>query len=73
MRTNILILFFLFVPGCTQVIVDLPDGTYVKANSFFKDIDIDKIKYKDLGIDRYKGDSKNMDALTPYGTIKTSD
>jgi hypothetical protein len=71
-----LIIICLLVFGCTQTIIekDVEGNITVKINTFLKDIDFDKVWYRDVfGIERYAGDSKNIRIITPYGTGEITD
>lgn len=68
------LVFVLFLAGCGQVILRDPNGVeMVKINTLLKDIKFGEAAYQDWLIKSYTGDSKNVKALTPYGTLETSD
>ena len=60
--------------SCGQVIVRDSNGIEkIKVNTFFKDIDLTDLEYKDFKVGDYEGESKNVDVVTPYGTLSTAD
>ena len=60
--------------GCTQIIYTDPNGVTVKYNDWFKDIDFDELKIKELlEIRRYTGESPDVEVYTAGGIVKISD
>ena len=42
MKTTLTLILILLLAGCTQIIIEKPDGTKLKANSLFKSIASDE-------------------------------
>ena len=59
--------------GCAQIIYTDPNGVTVQVNTLLEDVEFDKLKYHELLMQKYQGDSKNIDIKTPYGTLGTTD
>ena len=68
----LLIILALALTGCTQIIIEeRPDGTTVKVNTCLKDIDFDRLEYENILVEKYRAESKDVKAVTPYGIIET--
>ena len=67
----VLLLLILALAGCSQVIIELPDKGTVKINTFLKSVDFDKVIYKGFSLEKYKGESPDVKAITPYGIVET--
>lgn len=68
---TILVFTCLFnICGCMQVIVEKPDGTKYKLNTFLYKLDIEKLATDKMVIEKYKGDPGETDIYTPWGAIK---
>jgi len=68
----------LFLTSCTQVtsnstlkIAGVEYRQEKKANFLFTEVDLDKLKWDGLTIDKGKGVPQDVEVLTPYGKIKT--
>ena len=69
----LLILVLLFA-GCGQIVKKNAEGTeLIKVNWLLYDWNLGKLAYKDLLIEEFDAESKNIKAITPYGTVETSD
>ena len=67
----VIIALALCLYGCSQIIVTKdPNSIKVQINTLFKDIDLDRVTYRDIFVlEQYKGRSKDIKAVTPYGPI----
>lgn len=61
----------LLLSGCAQVIVEKPDGTVYKINTFCYKVDIDEFIARDFQIKSYEGTPDKIKAITPYGALET--
>ncbi len=73
MKIAIILICILFLAGCSQVIWCDPNDVCIKVNTFFKDIEFDRLAYGELMLEKYTGESKNIKAITPYGVVETED
>ena len=69
--TGVFFALLFWLAGCTQVIVEKPDGTRYKFNAFLSKIDVDEIAGKDLTVKKYESNPKKVKAITPYGIVET--
>lgn len=69
---KILLISMVFVmAGCAQIIVKTDDVT-VQINTLFKDIDFDRVRVLEVfEIEKYRGESKDVTAITPVGALST--
>lgn len=68
---TIIVFAFLFsICGCMQAIVEKPDGTKYKVNTFLYKLDVDKITGETMTVEKWRGDPGETEIYTPSGIIK---
>jgi hypothetical protein len=65
------VVLFLFISSCMQVIVEKPDGTRYKINTFCYKLSIDEFMTDKVNIKNYEGVPDKVKAITPYGIMET--
>lgn len=73
MKTKLAIaLLCVMLSGCMQIVKkDAQGNELIKVNLFLYDLDLNRLVYKELEIDRAEGESKNVKVITPYGIVET--
>lgn len=61
----------ILLSGCAQVVINVPDGTEVKINTFLKTVDFDRVIYGEFLLEKYRGESPDVEVYAPAGIIKT--
>lgn len=66
----LILLFIWLLTGCMQVIVEKPDGTKYKLNTFLYKLDVDKITGEIITVEKWRGKTDEVKAVTPYGIVE---
>ena len=75
MRCLLLLAIMVIMAGCAQIEYERinEDGSaeYFKVNTFFWDVDFEWFQWRDVILRKFDGKSKDIKALTPWGTVET--